>query len=206
MPQDRTAAPVGAPLREAKQAMRTRIAALRDALDHEWRERASEALVQHIAALPSFAAARTVLLSAPFRSEWDAAPLIDLALAAGKTVALPRVDEPARMLVLCRIRDVRRDMTLGWRGIREPAPGCDRVDVDAIDWVLVPGVAFDRTGARIGYGGGYYDRLLPLLPARALRVAGAFSAQIVDEVPSAPHDITMDAVVTEDGVLVERGR
>lgn len=206
MPQDRTALPVGAPLREAKQAMRALVAARRDALDPDWRAQASEALVRRIAALPSFEAARTVLLSAPFRSEWNTAALIDLAVRAGKTVALPRVDEPSRMLVLCAIREPAYDIVQGWRGIPEPAPGCERIDAGEIDWVLVPGVAFDRTGARIGYGGGYYDRLLPLLPPRAPRVAGAFSAQIVDEVPSAPHDITMDTVVTEDGIVVERAR
>jgi len=200
MPQDRTAAPVGAPLREAKQAMRTRVAAARDALEPAWRAHASGELVRRIAALPTFAAAKTVLLTAPFRSEWNAAPLIDIAIEAGKVVALPRVDEPARMLQLLRIRDATRDIVIGYRGLREPAPDCDRVDLTSIDWVLVPGVAFDRAGARLGYGGGYYDRLLPLLPARAPRVAGAFSAQIVDEVPSAPHDITMDTVVTEEGV------
>jgi 5-formyltetrahydrofolate cyclo-ligase len=206
MPQDRTASPVGAPLREAKQALRARVAAARDALDPAWREQASQALVRRIAALPSFRAAATVLLTAPFRSEWNTLPLIETALAAGKTVALPRVDEPARMLVLNRIRDTHLDIVQGWRGVPEPAPGCERVDVQAIDWVLVPGVAFDRSGARIGYGGGYYDRLLPLLPPRASRVAGAFSAQIVDDVPSAPHDITMDTVVTEDRVIAARSR
>ena len=206
MPQDRTAAPVGAPLREAKQAMRIRVAALRDALDADWRAEASRALCASIAALPSFARASTVLLTAPFRSEWNAEPLIDLALAQGKTVALPRVIEPARMLELCRIADAARDIVLGWKGIPEPASDCGRVELADVDWVLVPGVAFDRDGARLGYGGGYYDRLLPLLPARAPRVAGAFHAQIVDEVPRAPHDITMDVVVTERGVLRDAGR
>ena len=196
-------APVGAPLREAKQAMRTRIAAVRDALDGTWRTWASDAMVRRIAALPTFVGARTVLLTAPFRSEWDAAPLIDIALAAGKRVVLPRVDEPARMLQLCRILDARRDVVAGYRDLPEPAAHCESVPTDLIDWVLVPGVAFDRSGARLGYGGGYYDRLLPLLPERAMRVAGAFSAQVVDEVPSAPHDIRMDTVVTESGVLVD---
>ena len=205
MPQDHPA-PVGAPLREAKQAMRTRIAAVRDALDPSWRTWSSDAMVRRIAALPTFVAARTVLLTAPFRSEWDAAPLIDIALATGKTVVLPRVDEPARMLALCRIRDAKRDIVAGYRGLPEPAPHCEHVPAAAIDWVLVPGIAFDRAGARLGYGGGYYDRMLPLLPERAARVAGAFSAQIVDEVPSAPHDIRMDTVVTEGSVLVDRVR
>ena len=206
MPQDRTATPVGAPLREAKQAMRVRIAAARDALGAGWRDEASHALCASVAALPSFVAARTVLLTAPFRSEWNAEPLIDLALAQGKTVALPRVVEPARMLELCRVADAARDIVVGWRGVPEPASDCGCVEVADVDWVLVPGVAFDRDGGRLGYGGGYYDRLLPLLPSRAPRVAGAFSVQIVDEVPKAPHDITMDVVVTELGVVRDAGR
>ena len=93
MPQENIA-PVGAPLREAKQAMRTRIAAVRDALDATWRTWASDAIVRRIGALPTFVDARTVLLTAPFRSEWDAAPLMDLALATGKIVVLPRVGRP----------------------------------------------------------------------------------------------------------------
>jgi 5-formyltetrahydrofolate cyclo-ligase len=206
MPQDRTATPVGAPLREAKQAMRVRVAAARDALGAGWRDEASRALCASIAALPSFVAARTLLLTAPFRSEWNAEPLIDLALAQDKIVALPRVVEPARMLELCRVVDAARDIVVGWRGVPEPSSSCGCVEVADVDWVLVPGVAFDLDGGRLGYGGGYYDRLLPLLPSRAPRVAGAFSVQIVDEVPRAPHDITMDVVVTERGVLRDAGR
>lgn len=206
MPQDRTAAPVGAPLREAKQAMRTAVAATRDALDPAWRAQASVSLVRRIAALPTFVDAGNVLLTAPFRSEWDASPLIALALAARKVVALPRVEQSSRMLEIRRVVDPAHDIVAGHRGLPEPDTRCERVPAASIDWVLVPGIAFDRMGGRLGYGGGYYDRLLPVLPARAARVAGAFSAQIVDAVPSAPHDITMDTVVTEAGVVLDRPR
>ncbi len=206
MPHDRTEPTVGAPLREAKQSMRTVVAAARDALDPAWRAKASVALVRRIAGLPTFVEAGNVLLTAPFRSEWDASPLIRLALAEGKIVALPRVEQSSRMLEIRRVVDPARDIVAGHRGLPEPDTRCERVPVASIDWVLVPGVAFDRMGGRLGYGGGYYDRLLPVLPARAARVAGAFSAQIVDAVPSAPHDITMDTVVTEAGVVLDRPR
>jgi len=73
---------------------------------------------------------------------------------------------------------------------------------DAIEFVLVPGVAFDLAGHRLGYGGGYYDRLLPMLPPHAVRVAGAFEIQIVDRVPAAPHDVAVDAIVTESRIVV----
>ena len=68
--------------------------------------------------------------------------------------------------------------------------------------MLVPGVAFDLGGRRLGYGGGYYDRLLPLLPPRAARVAGAFEIQLVERVPAAPHDVAVDAIVTESRIVV----
>ncbi|MCC6379786.1 MAG: 5-formyltetrahydrofolate cyclo-ligase [Burkholderiales bacterium] len=196
--------PVGAPLREAKQAMRQAMAAARDALDPAWRKRASAALVDRMTSLAAFAGARRVLLNVPFRSEWDAAPLIERALARGKEVLLPRVDETSRMLDLRRIADPAADIVTGYRGIPEPVERCPRADPASVDWVLVPGVAFDREGGRLGYGGGYYDRLLPLLSPRAARVAGAFSMQIVDRVPSAPHDIRMDTVVTEAEIVVDR--
>ncbi len=196
--------PVGAPLREAKQAMRQAMAAARDALDPAWRKRASAALVDRMTSLVAFAGARRVLLNVPFRSEWDAAPLIERALARGKEVLLPRVDETSRMLDLRRIADPAADIVTGYRGIPEPVERCPRADPASVDWVLVPGVAFDREGGRLGYGGGYYDRLLPLLSPRAARVAGAFSMQIVDRVPSAPHDIRMDTVVTEAEIVVDR--
>ena len=206
MPHHRTEPPVAAPLREARQPMRSAVAAARDALDPAWRAQASVSLVRRIAALPTFVDAGNVLLTAPFRSEWDASPLIALALAARKVVALPRVEQSSRMLEIRRVVDPARDIVAGHRGLPEPDTRCERVPAASIDWVLVPGIAFDRMGGRLGYGGGYYDRLLPVLPARAARVAGAFSAQIVDAVPSAPHDITMDTVVTEAGVVLDRPR
>ena len=119
------------------------------------------------------------------------------ALAAGKTVAVPRVDNESRMLELHAITDPVRDVVAGYRDIPEPLPACPLVARDTIDFVLVPGVAFDRRGRRMGYGGGYYDRLLPLLSPRAARVAGAFEVQLVDRVPAAPNDIAVDAIVTE---------
>jgi 5-formyltetrahydrofolate cyclo-ligase len=194
-------APQGAALREAKLALRRQMLARRDAMPAEVRAAASAAIAARIAALPEFGAANAVLLTLSFRSEWDTLPLVSAALAAGKTVAMPRVDAQARMLELHAITDPGRDIVGGFQGIPEPLPDRPRVPREAIDFVLVPGVAFDLAGRRLGYGGGYYDRLLPLLSPRAARVVGAFELQLVDHVPAAPHDVAVDAIVTESRAL-----
>ena len=187
----------GPQLHEAKRTMRNVVIAQRDAWPDAARESAAAAIARRIVALPSFHAARCPLLTLPFRSEWNTRPLIAAAHAQGKTVALPRVDDAARMLDVHVVQDIERETAPGFRGIPEPAASLPRVDLGAIDWVLVPGVAFDLAGRRLGYGGGYYDRLLALLDAHAQRVAGAFDLQVVPAVPAAPHDLVVDLIVTE---------
>lgn len=195
------ATPRGASLREAKLALRGRILAARDALPAATRAAAAAAIAARIVALPSFVAARCVLLTLAFRSEWDTAPLLAAACAAGKAIAVPRVDTATRMLDLHALGDLARDVRPGHLGIPEPLATTPRVRPAEVDWVLVPGVAFDVDGRRLGYGGGYYDRLLPMLRKNAARVAGAYELQIVERVPAAPHDREVDAIVTESRVI-----
>jgi 5-formyltetrahydrofolate cyclo-ligase len=168
-------------LLDAKRGLRARILRERDAIPGEDRATASASIAASLLAREDFASSRTVLLTLPFGSEWDTRALLR---ATG-------------MLDICAITRLEHDAAPGYRGIPEPCAHCALLAVATIDWVLVPGVAFDRAGHRIGYGGGYYDRLLPLLRADTHRVAGAFELQLVDRVPAAPHDVTVDAVVTE---------
>jgi 5-formyltetrahydrofolate cyclo-ligase len=196
----------GPALREAKRALRTSVLAARDALPDALRAAASRAIGARIAGLPEFAAAPTVLLTLPFRSEWDTRALVAQALDAGKAVLLPRVDPATRMLALHRVTDLARDVDDGYRGIPEPRAGTPLAPPDRVALALVPGVAFDGGGRRLGYGGGFYDRLLPLLPRGALRVAGAFDVQLVERVPAALHDATVEVLVTPGRTLDLRAR
>ena len=186
----------GSALHAAKRQLRLEVAVARDALDPAAREAGSRAIAERISGLESFLQARTLLVTLPYRSEWDTTRLARLAIEQGKTVVAPRVDAAARVLHLHSIADLRTDVAPGWRGIPEPRHHRPRVEPDAIDWILVPGLAFDRSGRRLGYGGGYYDRLLPLIAAAAARVAGAYDLQLVAHVPSAPHDLFVDWIVT----------
>jgi 5-formyltetrahydrofolate cyclo-ligase len=184
-------------LRDAKRALRARVLSNRDHIPAEMRAAASQAIVAALAARHDFATAGTLLLTLPFGSEWDTRPLVAIARAQGKTIAVPRVNAATRMLDLGSVTDVERDVAPGYRGIPEPRAHCAPIDVATIDWVLVPGVAFDLAGRRLGYGGGYYDRLLPSVRPDAARIAGALELQVVDRVPAAPHDLTVDTIVTE---------
>ena len=187
-----------------KKALRARILAARDALDAVQRSAGAQAIASRIAVLPSFDGATTVLATLPFGSEWDLRPLAQAALDRGKSIVLPRVDAATRRLVLHRVDDLDADVSPGFRGIPEPVPRTAIVRPADVDCVLVPGVAFDPAGRRLGYGGGYYDRLLPHLRPGVPRIAGAFDVQIVDEVPVDAHDLAVDVVVTPTRTFATR--
>ena len=94
------------------------------------------------------------------------------------------------------IDDLDADLEPGTLGIPEPAPDCPEVEPEAVDWVLVPGLAFDAAGYRLGRGAGHYDRLLPTLRPDAPRWALAFDCQWVDDLPVEPHDVPLDGIVS----------
>jgi 5-formyltetrahydrofolate cyclo-ligase len=191
---------------EAKSALRREILARRDALDPDIRARLSTAALGRVARLDAFGAARVVLGYASFGTELDTSSLLADVLARGRRLVLPRVDRAARRLVLHEVRDLAADLQPGaWR-IPEPAPSrCPLAQPAEIEFVLVPGVAFDPEGGRVGYGAGFYDRLLggwpaPLPPL----VAAAFELQIVLAVPVLPTDHRVDLVVTESRSYAKR--
>jgi 5-formyltetrahydrofolate cyclo-ligase len=182
--------------------LRARILAARDAMPVALRSDASRRITDALLARPDLAESRTVLATLPFGSEWDTRSLIDALLQCGKVVVVPRVNEATRMVDLFVIGHAVRDIVPGYRGIPEPAIHCTAIAANEIDWILVPGVAFDTGGRRLGYGGGFYDRLLPHARVDARRIAGAFDLQIVESVPAAPHDLSVEAIVTERRSIV----
>lgn len=188
-------------LRARKAAQRKALLAGRDALPAAARADLSRRITQRLLALPALSAARTVLAYASFGSEFDTSALVDALLAAGKRLALPRVDREARRLELFFVTSVQRDLEPGVWGIREPAPErCRPATLDEIDLVLTPGVAFSPRCERLGYGGGYYDQLLAGQPAGLFTVAAAFELQLVPDLPLGPADVPVDLVVTETAI------
>lgn len=187
-----------------KRSLRERVRITRDAADPDHRRAWSERICQHLLLECDLAAPATALSYAGFGSEIDTLPFNRALIDRGVSLVLPRVERAAGGLVLYRVRDLDADLTPGVWGIPEPDPRrCAVVLPGGIDWMLVPGLVFDRRGGRVGYGGGYYDRLLPQLP-RLKRIAAAFECQIVDAVPRGPHDVMMDRLITEAGTVFPR--
>ncbi len=185
-----------------KAELRRAVLARRDAIPAERRAELSAAIFATVVTLEAFQRARTVLAYCSFGSEPVTDPFLRAVLAHGKTLALPKVCREPRALEVFRVTDPGRELRPGVWGIREPDPAaCAPVPLGALDLVVVPGVVFDVRGGRIGYGAGYYDRLLRGLGEDVALVAAAFEVQIVDEVPMEPHDRPIDRIVTERRVI-----
>ncbi len=152
----------------------------------------SAAICRHVARLPVFCKASTIMLYFSAHSEVDTSLLFTLSEKAGKKICAPRVlNETAMEAAYVDEGPLQK----GKFGIWEP---CGKVAED-IDLVIVPGVVFDRQGHRIGYGKGYYDRFLQ---GRKVSTVGlAYACQVVPEIPAEPHDVTLDMIVTEEGIL-----
>jgi 5-formyltetrahydrofolate cyclo-ligase len=184
-------------LKRDKRALRREVISRRDALPEPTRAAASLAIAERVVALPEAGEAVSVMLFWSFGSEVDTAPLIERWTAQGTTVALPRIEGSDVVPVAFVPGAAMREASFG---AMEPAEG--RVlDPSELDLVVVPGVAFDRTGNRVGYGAGYYDRFLRRTREGVPAVAIAFALQVVPEVPAGRTDRRVDAIVTEAEVI-----
>jgi 5-formyltetrahydrofolate cyclo-ligase len=191
----------------AKRQCRRSIIAAIAALDPPDRSAQEAALVEAFWRLPGWTEAETVLLYvSAFPEEIRTAPLLSIAYDAGKRVILPRVDRVGGRLRLHRVVDPRRELSPGVLGIREPDAGLPEVAANAVDWVLVPGVAFDDRGYRLGRGAGHYDRLLPAMRPDCVCWALGLNCQLVPCLPVEPHDVALDGVTTPGRTIRGVGR
>jgi 5-formyltetrahydrofolate cyclo-ligase len=184
-------------LLEMKKALRIAIRERLREMDDAERRAASARGGARLLDLPAIQAARAVLFYLPTRTEISPLAAADACRADGLTVALPRVDEGSDEIAIVEWESGdRADLVRDAAGMLAPAAG-RILRVGEIDAAIVPGVAFDRAGRRLGRGGGFYDRLLVRLSDRCPAIGFAFAAQLVERVPEEPHDLRVAAVVTD---------
>lgn len=185
----------------SKSEIRKTILARRRVREH--RTEASLQIADRLRSLREWRNAREVLMYVDIHSEVITQPLLEEAIAIRGSAVVPYCQDGS--LVLARIEHPD-ELAPGMFGVLEPVPGvrespARRVADSEIDLVLVPGVAFDSDGGRLGYGKGYYDRLLGRMPDETIRIALAFECQLVEQIPREDHDMLMHVIVTESRVL-----
>lgn len=184
-------------LRGSKRGLRRAVRAARDALAPEERAERSRRIARRLLGLRELDGARTVMVFASFGSEVDTAPILAGLARRGARLALPRIVDGEVSAIAYRPGDPLAPAAMG---VPEPAEGTPVPEAE-IDVVVTPGVAFDRAGYRLGYGGGFYDRFLRGVRREVPRVGVAFALQVVREVPHGVGDERVDLVVTEDEVI-----
>jgi len=194
-------------IRERKDALRKQAHANRNAQENK--DELSRRIVGAFMSLPEYATAETVMFYIDVRSEVRTRHDLEQALHSGKTIVVPWCNADGE-LELFRL-DSMDELETGMYKILEPRAELrglaeKQVNVELLDLIMVPGVGFDRRGARTGHGKGYYDKLLQHARSNTPLIALAFECQLFDEIPVADHDIFMDKIITEDHIYEGRGR
>ena len=180
-------------LEKQKAGLRSIIRARLDKISAAGRGASSLKLCTKLKEQPFFQAAATILFFAPLPDEIDIWPL--LAESLGKKIcALPQFDAATQNYVARRVQNLQSEIVTGQFRVREPKSGCAKIPLEKFDLVLVPGVAFDLRGNRLGRGRGFYDRLLQNV--RGVKCGIAFDEQVVKEVPAEKSDVPVDFILT----------
>jgi len=194
-------------MQERKKEIRAQAHERRSAQEHK--DELSREICARFAALPEYVRAQTVMYYIDVRSEVRTRHDLPQALTQGKKIVVPWCNDQGE-LELFHLENMD-ELAIGMYKILEPAPAlrllpAKQVKAQELDLIMVPGVAFDRTGARMGHGKGYYDKLLQHARPDAPLVALAFECQLFPEIPTAPHDIFMDSIITERAIYKGKGR
>lgn len=188
-----------------KAELRKQMLELRNALPILDQSEKSNAIVKQLLQLPLLHKAKTIFSYFPFRSEVSLLQLHQILQATGDVqnhhrIALPRIlSEPGKMEAA--EYSIHQELEESKWGILQPGQDSVEIPPQELDVILVPGVAFDRKGNRMGYGGGYYDRYLLQVRKDAVKIGICFRLQLTEHIETADHDLPMDFVVTEDEVV-----
>jgi 5-formyltetrahydrofolate cyclo-ligase len=189
-------------IREKKQEIRDEIVQKITGLGESPLAAKTKAIEERLFEFANYLEARIALLYTPALVEVDTREIIKRSYMYNKIVVLPAYDPELKKMTLFKIDDPEKDLIQGPRGNMEPDPErCKTVPLDCLDIAIIPGIAMDEKGGRIGLGNGYYDRLIPELPITTRKVGLIFEDQIISMVPMETHDKHVDIVVTDERII-----
>ncbi len=189
-------------IQEKKLEIRTNVLNAMEGLSEEDFTAKNNRIFNRIFGFANFLEAKIVLLHMDNINLEFAQQLVKQSLKDGKIVVLPAFDPTTFKMTLSKIDNVENDLCSGPRGLLEPDPDrCKQVPIECVDIAIIPGVAFDEKGGRIGSGQGYYDRFIPELPVTTRKVALAFEDQVLPLIPMESHDKHVDIVITEKRII-----
>lgn len=189
-------------IREKKREIREEIARRIAALTPETVIEKTKEIENRLFEFANFLESRIVLLYTTLKPEVESVEIIRRSYQYNKIVVLPAFNADNRKIRLYKVDNPDRDLVQGSRGNLEPNPRlCKSVPLDCLDLAIIPGVAMDEKGGRVGSGQGFYDRLIPDLPLTTRKVGLVFEAQILPNIPMEGHDKHLDIVVTENRII-----
>ena len=195
---------LGQAVPSAKQVLRKHIVGLREQLPPAARAAHSAKILERLLQLPEYQQADAVLGYMNIGAEFASEIWIRQVLADGKKLALPRVNRHTNQLDLYWVDDLENQLAVGLWEIREPiVERCERLSMlNEVEFALLPGVAFTRDGARLGYGGGFYDKLLERMTHQPTLASAAFALQIVEQIPQEKTDVKVGWIITEQETII----
>jgi 5-formyltetrahydrofolate cyclo-ligase len=162
----------------------------------------SDKIISYLIKMKEFKQSETIMVYLSFKQEVDTFNLIDKMQALGKKVVITYTDKNENVLIPCKLIDLEDSLEKNPFGYLEPKEdSIEKVNSSEIDLIITPGLAFDKKGNRVGYGGGYYDKLLKSAP-QATKIAVSYDFQIFSEVPNEKFDIPVDYIVTPTRIIV----
>lgn len=189
-------------IKEKKSEIRANIAKILDSLSDDDLSEKTKNIENRLFDFANFLESKVVLLYINRPNEVNTSRIIKRTYKQNKIVVLPSFDTDKYEMTMYKVDNPDTDLTLGWRGILEPDPSrCKHIPIDFIDIAIIPGLAFDEKGGRIGSGEGYYDRLIPKLPITTRKVSLSLENQVIQQVPMENNDRHVDIIITEDRII-----
>jgi 5-formyltetrahydrofolate cyclo-ligase len=189
-------------IKEKKQELRKDIEKKLASLSENELLKNNKAIEQRLFEFANFLEARIVLFYLNFGCEVDTLNIIKKSYEYNKIIVIPVFNQSNNKFKLMKIDNIESDLLEGPHGNKEPDPKkCKVVPIECIDIAIIPGIAMDEKGGRVGPGNGFYDRLIPELPVTTRKVGLAMESQVIPQVPMESHDKYVDIVITEKRVI-----